>query len=102
MATTIAGTAGAAAVPVLTTTGYAYGSKGHMRIINLNKDSIKPLENQVGGHKTTDNGKPPYILRLGEDRLLKVCMCLCMHAYFCVCVVCMCMLNDKEDNGLPR
>lgn len=89
MATTVAG--GTAAAPGLTTTGHEFGSKGYMRTINLNDASIKPLSNQVGGHKSEDKGKPPYILRFGEDRVLKVCLyqkCVCVFACMrgCVCV----------------
>jgi len=77
---------------VRTTTGHEYGSKGHMRTIHLDNDSIQPIENQVGGHK--GKAGPAYILRLGEDRLLKVryvcvCGCVCMYVCLCVCV-CVC------------
>lgn len=99
MATTVPGTA----APRLTTTGHAYGNKGDVRTIYLNKDSIKPLENQVGGHKTTDNGKPPYILRLGEDRLLKVYVTnvyVSLHVcvFVCVCVKIRKIMDYRGEN----
>lgn len=62
-----------------TATGGSRATSRKARIIDLSGEAVKPMDHQAGGHKNTGAEEAPYLLRLGQDRLLKVFIFICVE-----------------------
>ena len=47
-------------------------SRKKARLIDLSGEPVAPMDHQAGGHTGSGADEKPYLLRLGQDRLLKV------------------------------